>query len=66
MTARVRIEHAEARAAADLVVQVWTKPLAPSGVDVLLHEFVMTTPADMREIFVDSSRYVVIRERIKA
>jgi hypothetical protein len=60
MTKQVRIENADT-GDYKLVVQVWDK--GPDGEpDVLAHEHRLEYPTAMREDYVTSTRYIVVKE----
>ena len=67
MTKAVRVENADSGAAHKLVVQVWDKgrDLGEGIVepDVMASETPLDYPTAMAEVFVHSSRYLIVKEK---
>ena len=60
MTKLVRVENADTSNYI-IVVQVWEKGAAESP-DIMVSEFMLEYPAMLQEVYIHSTRYIVVKE----
>jgi len=61
MTKRVRIEDADT-SSFKIVVQTWDKGYPEGSPDTMAAEVVLNGPTDLRELYLTSTRYLVVKE----
>ena len=61
MTKKERIEDAD-QAAFKILVQVWDKGYPEGSPDVMASETIFNGPTDLREFYLTSTRYLVVKE----
>lgn len=61
MTKKVRIEDADT-AGFKIVVQTWDKSYLEGTPDIMVSETPFYGPTDLRDFYITSSRYLVVKE----
>ena len=61
MTKKIRIENADS-SSFKVVVQTWDKGYPEGSPDTMASEALYSGPTDLREFYITSTRYLVVKE----